>query len=117
MKVLVVGGTGANTAVDLSGAGHAVTVAGRHEPDADSPVAGRPVLVGDYAHDGFDEVALAPFDAGAFRGWKNETRSTRSCPAGEPADIAAAEVCLASAEAGWVTGQCRNVDSEQLIIR
>ncbi|SFO95711.1 NAD-dependent epimerase/dehydratase family protein [Amycolatopsis rubida] len=69
MKVLVIGGTGmigANTAVHLSGSGHAVTVAGRHEPDADSLVAGLPVLLGDYAHGGFDEAALAPFDAVVF---------------------------------------------------
>ncbi|GAA1033116.1 MULTISPECIES: SDR family NAD(P)-dependent oxidoreductase [Amycolatopsis] len=37
--------------------------------------------------------------------------------AGEPADIAAAAVFLASAEAGWVTGQCWNVDGGQLTIR
>ncbi|UKD58790.1 NAD-dependent epimerase/dehydratase family protein [Amycolatopsis sp. FU40] len=69
MKVLVIGGTGmigANTAVHLSDSGHAVTVAGRHEPDADSLAAGLPVLLGDYAHDGFDEAALAPFDAVVF---------------------------------------------------
>ena len=36
---------------------------------------------------------------------------------GEPADIAAAAVFLASAEAGWVTGQCWNVDGGQLTIR
>lgn len=69
MKVLVVGGTGmigCHTVSQLQRHGHEVSVAARHEPAPDSPVAGLPVVLGDYARDEIREPQLAPFDAVVF---------------------------------------------------
>ncbi|MGC5388603.1 NAD-dependent epimerase/dehydratase family protein [Micromonospora chalcea] len=69
MEVLVVGGTGmigVHTALHLRDRGDNVTVAARGTVDADSPVAGLPVLRGDYTRQTFTRQDLAPFDAIVF---------------------------------------------------
>jgi dihydroflavonol-4-reductase len=69
MKVLVVGGTGmigAHIARLLTARGEHVTVAARGAVAADSPVAGYPILVGDYTAETFTEAELAPYDAVVF---------------------------------------------------
>lgn len=69
MKTLVVGGTGmigSHTALLLADRGHAVTVAGRNAPGAESLVADYPVLLEDYSEGGFTESELADFEAVVF---------------------------------------------------
>ena len=65
----MVGGTGmigVHTALHLRDRGDNVTVAARGTVDADSPVAGLPVLRGDYTRQTFTRQDLAPFDAVVF---------------------------------------------------
>lgn len=69
MKTLVIGGTGmigCHTATLLKERGHEVTIGARSAPVEDSPVAGCPVLLGDYADGGMTEDELAGFDAVVF---------------------------------------------------
>lgn len=69
MKILVVGGTGmigAHAALHLRDRGDDVTVAARGEVAPESPVAGLPVLRGDYTQQTFTRDDLAPFDAVVF---------------------------------------------------
>lgn len=69
MKVLVVGGTGmigAHAALHLRDRGDEVTVAARGEVAPESPVAGLPVLHGDYTAGTFTREQLAPFEAVVF---------------------------------------------------
>lgn len=69
MKILIVGGTGmigAHAALHLREQGNDVTVAARHPLAEDSPVAGLPVLLGDYTEQTFTTGQLAPFDAVVF---------------------------------------------------
>jgi len=69
MKTLVIGGTGmigCHAATLLSERGHEVTIGARSAPGEESPVAGYPVLLGDYATGGLTEAELEPFDAVVF---------------------------------------------------
>lgn len=69
MKILIVGGTGmigAHAALFLKEKENDVTLAARRPVSADSPLAGFPVLLGDYAEGTFAEADLAPFDAIVF---------------------------------------------------
>jgi nucleoside-diphosphate-sugar epimerase len=69
MKILIVGGTGligGQAALHLRENGNAVTLASRQPPSPDSPVAGFPVLIGDYVKGTFTQADLAPFDAIVF---------------------------------------------------
>lgn len=69
MKTLVIGGTGmigCHAATLLGERGHDVTIAGRSAPTEESPVAGLPVLLGDYSDGGLTEQELAAFDAVVF---------------------------------------------------
>ncbi|MDG3009740.1 NAD(P)-dependent oxidoreductase [Rhodococcus sp. D2-41] len=69
MKTLIVGGTGmigSHTALHLRDEGHHVTVAARTPVAEDSPVAGFPVLLGDYTAGTFTETDLGQFEAIVF---------------------------------------------------
>lgn len=69
MKTLVIGGTGmigCHAATLLTDRGHDVTIGARSAPAEESPVAGLPVLLGDYATGGLTEAELEPFDAVVF---------------------------------------------------
>lgn len=69
MKVLVVGGTGmigCHTVAELQQRGHEVSLAARHEPEPGSPVAGLPVVLGDYARDELQAPQLEGFEGVVF---------------------------------------------------
>lgn len=69
MKVLVLGGTGligGHAALHLREQGHHVTIAARKPPPPASPLAGLPLLAGDYLADDFDAKTLSAFDALVF---------------------------------------------------
>lgn len=65
MKVLVLGGSGVLggvIALHLASLGHAVTVASRHPPAPETPMARLPFLQGDYVAGDFTRERLAGFD-------------------------------------------------------
>jgi uncharacterized protein YbjT (DUF2867 family) len=65
VKTLVVGGTGGiggSIALALRAAGHEVTLAARHPAQADTPVAGMPIILGSYADGDFTRQQLAGFE-------------------------------------------------------
>ncbi|MEV3964177.1 NAD(P)-dependent oxidoreductase [Nocardia sp. NPDC050193] len=69
MKVLIIGGTGmigAHTALHLREHGDDVTVAARGPIPESSPVAGFPLLTGDYTVPSFTRVQLSRFDGIVF---------------------------------------------------
>jgi dihydroflavonol-4-reductase len=69
MRTLIVGGTGMighQVAGLLEAHGHEVVLGARRPPDSNSPAAGRPVLLRDYAAGAFTEADLEPFDAVVF---------------------------------------------------
>jgi nucleoside-diphosphate-sugar epimerase len=69
MRTLVIGGTGmigCHAATLLHERGHEVTIAGRSAPAEVSPVAGFPLLLGDYSDGGLTERELRGFDAVVF---------------------------------------------------
>lgn len=69
MKTLIIGGTGmigAHAALHLREQGDDVTVAGRGPIPDGSPVAGFPLLTGDYTVGSFTREQLAPFDGIVF---------------------------------------------------
>lgn len=69
MKILIIGGTGmigAHAALHLRAHGDDVTVAARGPIAADSPVAGFPLLTGDYTVPSFTREELSRFDGIVF---------------------------------------------------
>lgn len=69
MKILIVGGTGmigGHAAVWLKGRGHEVVLAARKPPSTSTPMAGLPILFGDYANGDFELGQLDGFDAVVF---------------------------------------------------
>jgi len=69
MKILIIGGTGmigAHTAIHLREHGDDVTVAARGSIPDDSPVAGFPLLTGDYTVPSFTREQLSRFDGIVF---------------------------------------------------
>lgn len=69
MKILIIGGTGmigAHAALHLREQGDDVTVAARSSVPDDSPVAGFPVLTGDYTVPSFTRAQLSGFDGIVF---------------------------------------------------
>ncbi len=71
MKTLVIGGTGmigCHAATLLTDRGHDVTIGARSAPAEESPVAGYPVLLGDYATGGLTEAEPGAVRRGRLRG-------------------------------------------------
>ena len=69
MKTLIVGGTGmigAHIAQQLKAEGHQVVLGARKPVAADNPLAGFPILLGDYAAGGYSPRELEGFDAVVF---------------------------------------------------
>ncbi|NUS92671.1 MAG: NAD(P)-dependent oxidoreductase, partial [Nocardia sp.] len=80
MKTLIIGGTGmigAHTALHLRDHGEDVTLGSRGPIPDDSPVAGFPLLTGDYTVPSFTREQLARFDAVVFAAG-NDVRHKKS---------------------------------------
>jgi dihydroflavonol-4-reductase len=85
MKVLVVGGSGmigGSAALHLKGLGHEVAIASRRPAEADSDVAGLPLVQGSYTDESITKQALSAFDAIVF----SASADPRHMPAGVDAD-------------------------------
>ncbi|WP_112321305.1 NAD-dependent epimerase/dehydratase family protein [Oceanibium sediminis] len=68
-RILIVGGTGmigGHAAMQLAAEGHSVTLGARNPVTPATPMAGMPILFGDYSDGGFDNADLAQFDSIVF---------------------------------------------------